>query len=54
MPLYGSAGDLGLSRQFLHAARLSFPHPMTGEPVEVESPLPQELADALQRARGRG
>ncbi len=49
--VYGGAGDLGLARQFLHAARLSFPHPVTGEPIEVESTLPQELADALQRAR---
>jgi 23S rRNA pseudouridine1911/1915/1917 synthase len=32
-----------LGRQFLHAGRLAFPHPFTGEPVEVESPLPSEL-----------
>jgi len=49
--VYGVRGDLGLGRQFLHAARLAFPHPVTGERVEVESPLPPELADALQRAR---
>ena len=29
-PLYGRAGDLGLERQFLHAARLAFAHPITG------------------------
>ncbi|HVS85743.1 MAG TPA: hypothetical protein VHD91_08925, partial [Gaiellaceae bacterium] len=50
-PLYGAPGDLGLRRQFLHATRLAFPHPLTGEPVDVESPLPEELADALERAR---
>jgi 23S rRNA pseudouridine1911/1915/1917 synthase len=50
-PVYGVRGDLGLERQFLHAARLAFPHPVTGEQAEVESPLPRELADALQRAR---
>ena len=50
-PLYGRAGDLGLERQFLHAARLAFPHPMTGEPVDVASPLPAELQSALDRAR---
>ena len=50
-PVYGVAGDLGLERQFLHAHRLSFRHPFTGEQVEVESPLPPELADALERAR---
>src|SRR4051794_16241931 len=32
-PLYGTA-DAALGRQFLHAARLAFPHPMTGERVE--------------------
>ena len=31
-PAYGVAGDLGLERQFLHAARLAFDHPLTGEP----------------------
>jgi 23S rRNA pseudouridine1911/1915/1917 synthase len=33
-----------LARQFLHAARLAFPHPFTGERIDVESPLPPELA----------
>jgi 23S rRNA pseudouridine1911/1915/1917 synthase len=51
-PVYGVAGDLGLERQFLHAARLAFPHPFTGEDVDVESPLPEDLAAALERARG--
>jgi 23S rRNA pseudouridine1911/1915/1917 synthase len=50
-PVYGIARDLGLERQFLHAARLAFEHPFTGERVEVESPLPDELAAALVRAR---
>jgi 23S rRNA pseudouridine1911/1915/1917 synthase len=50
-PVYGAAGDLGLERQFLHAARLSFAHPFTDERVEVESPLPADLAAALERAR---
>jgi len=51
-PLYGRAGDLGLERQFLHAARLAFPHPVTGEPVEVSSPLPADLEQALATLRG--
>ena len=42
---------LGLDRQFLHAARLAFTHPETGEPIEVESPLPHDLELALARAR---
>ncbi|MDQ3066195.1 MAG: RluA family pseudouridine synthase [Actinomycetota bacterium] len=50
--VYGSSGDLGLERQFLHAARLDFTHPFTGERVETESPLPDDLAGALERARG--
>jgi 23S rRNA pseudouridine1911/1915/1917 synthase len=50
-PTYGAAGDLGLERQFLHAARLGFDHPYTGERVEAESPLPDDLAAALERAR---
>jgi 23S rRNA pseudouridine1911/1915/1917 synthase len=51
-PMYGVARDLGLERQFLHAARLAFDHPFTGERVEVESPLPPDLEAALERARG--
>jgi 23S rRNA pseudouridine1911/1915/1917 synthase len=51
-PAYGVPGDLGLERQFLHATRLAFTHPLTGERVEVESPLPPDLAAALAAARG--
>ena len=47
-PIYGIA-DEQLKRQFLHAWRLAFPHPVTGEPVEVESPLPPELQSTLAR-----
>jgi 23S rRNA pseudouridine1911/1915/1917 synthase len=50
-PTYGIPGDLGLERQFLHAARLAFEHPLTGEQVDAESPLPPDLASALERAR---
>jgi 23S rRNA pseudouridine1911/1915/1917 synthase len=50
-PVYGVEGELGLERQFLHAARLAFPHPFTGEPVEAESPLPADLQAALEEAR---
>ena len=51
-PDYGAAGRYGLERQFLHAARLAFAHPATGEPVDVRSPLPADLAAALARAEG--
>ena len=50
-PVYGVSGDLDLERQFLHAARLAFVHPLTGERIEAESPLPDDLAAALERAR---
>jgi 23S rRNA pseudouridine1911/1915/1917 synthase len=41
--------DTELKRQFLHAWRLAFPHPVTGEAVEAESPLPADLQAALER-----
>lgn len=51
-PEYGTAGLLGLERQFLHATRLSFAHPVTGAPLELHSPLPDDLRAALARAEG--
>ncbi len=56
-PKPGSAGPaataLGLERQFLHATRLAFAQPMTGEAIDITSPLPADLAAALERAAGR-
>jgi 23S rRNA pseudouridine1911/1915/1917 synthase len=49
-PEYGTPGRLGLERQFLHAARLAFDHPVTGARIDVSSPLPAELRGALERA----
>jgi 23S rRNA pseudouridine1911/1915/1917 synthase len=49
-PQYGTAGLYGLDRQFLHAARLSFPHPVTGAPIDVTSDLPEDLRVALGEA----
>ena len=48
-PEYGGRGALGLQRQFLHAARLAFAHPFTGERIDVGSPLPADLQAALPR-----
>jgi 23S rRNA pseudouridine1911/1915/1917 synthase len=52
---YGGAGDvarmLGLDRPFLHAGRLSLVHPLGSGKIELEEPLPGELAAALVRAR---
>jgi 23S rRNA pseudouridine1911/1915/1917 synthase len=49
-PEYGTKGLLGLERQFLHAARLAFDHPVTGARIDVASPLPDDLQAALRRA----
>lgn len=50
----GAGAALGLHRQFLHAARLSFAHPFTGAPIDVRSPLPPDLRAALTRAGTAG
>ena len=45
---YGpNPGPPGLERQFLHATRLRFEHPSTGKTVDVKSPLPDDLSEAL-------
>ena len=49
-PDYGTPGMLGLDRQFLHARRLAFEHPISGQAVEVVSELPADLRAALARA----
>jgi 23S rRNA pseudouridine1911/1915/1917 synthase len=49
---YARRDALGLGRQFLHSHRLSFTHPMTGERLDIEAPLPADLTDALARLRG--
>jgi len=46
-PEYGGEGAFGLERQFLHAARLAFEHPFGAGPVDLSSPLPQDLARVL-------
>ena len=50
-PVYGVAGDLGLARQFLHAHAHAFDHPFDDERIALESPLPDDLSEALERAR---
>lgn len=49
-PQYGTAGEYGLTRQFLHAARLAFAHPITQALLDVRSELPKDLQRALARA----
>jgi 23S rRNA pseudouridine1911/1915/1917 synthase len=54
-PLYGGdpvlAQRVGLARQWLHAVRLGFEHPETGDQVEYESPYPADLQHALDLIR---
>jgi 23S rRNA pseudouridine1911/1915/1917 synthase len=40
-----------VARQFLHAWRLAFDHPRTGERVTFEAPLPDDLERSLARLR---
>jgi 23S rRNA pseudouridine1911/1915/1917 synthase len=49
---YGGEERHGASRQFLHAHRLGFAHPATGEAMSFASELPADLATALAAARG--
>jgi 23S rRNA pseudouridine1911/1915/1917 synthase len=51
-PRYGHRSRHGLARQFLHARRLGFRHPESGEWLVFESQLPDDLVQALERARG--
>jgi 23S rRNA pseudouridine1911/1915/1917 synthase len=52
---YGGGGrdaaGLGLARPFLHSWRITFNHPMTGEFLQLEDPLPPDLEEALRKAR---
>lgn len=54
--MYGAdptlAAKVGLDRQWLHAMRLSFEHPTTGNQVEFVSEYPTELVHALEVLRG--
>jgi 23S rRNA pseudouridine1911/1915/1917 synthase len=63
--VYGAASELfvgnlelpSASRQFLHSAKLGFPHPRTGQWIEARAPLPPDLhqfLDTLATADGRG
>lgn len=52
--LFGAAAELANSfpRQALHAASLGFEHPVTGEELEFESPLPDDMSNLLKALRG--
>ncbi len=49
---YGGRSALGMSRQALHAARLCFDHPMTGEPLEFGAAPPADFEAAWHEVTG--
>jgi 23S rRNA-/tRNA-specific pseudouridylate synthase len=48
---YGRAGLSLIERQALHASRISFHHPTTGEEMTFEAPLPDDIRSAIDRLR---
>ncbi|HEU4562292.1 MAG TPA: RluA family pseudouridine synthase [Longimicrobium sp.] len=50
---YGRAGAELIKRQALHASRLSFHHPTTGQAMDFTAPLPEDMARAVERLRGQ-
>lgn len=54
--VYGASAsltrELALTRPALHATRLGFDHPVTGERIEVDEPLPDDLTEARRRLAG--
>ncbi len=51
--IYGSASGRA-TRLMLHAVRLALPHPVSGEPLVIESRYPRDFEDALSRLRQAG
>jgi 23S rRNA pseudouridine1911/1915/1917 synthase len=50
----GCVGDVGVKRQMLHAWKLAFNHPVTGEPMKFTAPLPPDMAAVLKELRKTG
>ena len=48
----GEADEVVLSRQALHAHRLTFEHPVTRKPLTVEAPLPEDMTRTVEALRG--
>ena len=47
--IYAGPMQLGISRQALHAYRLSFHHPITGTPLAFQAALPSDMSELLER-----
>lgn len=52
-PLYGRSKGIRMDGQALHAAVLGFVHPLSGEYLEFQAPLPQDMEDLLHSLRNR-
>ncbi|WP_334071881.1 MULTISPECIES: RluA family pseudouridine synthase [Paenibacillus] len=52
-PLYGRSKGIKMAGQALHAAVLGFVHPTTGEYLEFQAPIPQDMEDLLHSLRNR-
>lgn len=52
-PLYGRSKGIKMDGQALHAAVLGFVHPSSGEYLEFQAPLPQDMEDLLHSLRNR-
>lgn len=50
-PTYGDGPAFGVERQWLHAAQLTLPHPVTGEELSFSSQIPGDLQQSLAAAR---
>jgi 23S rRNA pseudouridine1911/1915/1917 synthase len=50
-PLYGTEEPELIARQALHAAYLSFPHPVSGQQTDIEAQLPEDMELLLQKLR---
>jgi 23S rRNA pseudouridine1911/1915/1917 synthase len=51
LPPQVSAAIQSAGRQMLHAWRLEFPHPLTGETMSFESPIPEDMEKLVERLR---
>ncbi|ANE47390.1 pseudouridine synthase [Paenibacillus swuensis] len=52
-PMYARNKGISMEGQALHAAVLGFVHPRTGEYLEFEAPMPEEMQEVLQRIKSR-
>lgn len=49
--LYGGENPWLIERQALHAFKLSFNHPLTGDRLEIEAPLPADIQEVIEKIK---